>query len=176
MSVELLANYFKVKYHNNLMVYKYLTLVEPIFFTWFLAQFSSLSNIKIVTNTIVAVTVFCWLYSFEFSGIEIAKAFNYMRATFSIVVIVLTSNAMLYLANNYTGNLLKNGDVWMMLGLFLFTVLAWVITSTWQLSINLSATLRTNLWNIHSIGNIILNICFTISIWFKSQKNNYIIA
>lgn len=154
----------------NLSIYNVLSIIEySIYFYLYYSIFQE-KKIKLLVKVFAGITTMVYLIDLFFvNGIDL---FNSLTTTAGSFLLIITS--LLYFYQLIKGieysNLTKVPMFWISTAVLFYSVGTIILFNYFNKYINLPPSLRSSIWTINSVLNILQNVLFTIGILCK-QKN-----
>lgn len=167
---ESICVYLAIYGQQNLHIYNILSILEYLIYFYLFYSVFQEKRIKNVILSFTAITSLVYLIDIFF--INGLYNFNNLTTTvggFSVAVTALLYFYQLIKGTEYS-NLTRVPMFWISTGVLFYSVGTIILFNYFSKYIHLPPSLRTSIWTINSVLNILQNVLFTIGILCK-QKN-----
>jgi hypothetical protein len=164
-----ISNYYKSADKNNMFLFHFFTLCEGVLLLLYFRSFYFEKMIRFVFFTLlIAFSSLVFINLFFFEPIREYPSITRSIECTLIMILCLSFFVRLFKQSDIS-NLLQYSHYWMVSGFILYFAGTFFMNIVGQLVLQKN-NLGFNVYDIHSILNIFLNIIYTIALWMSSRR------
>ena len=170
VTLECFANYLFYSHQSNLKIYTFCLLLETISLTLILNWSINNSILKRIILVALMFYVSSFLY-FVFNGQKIIDAESEYRMITSVLLIFLAGLNFIEQSSNMEVYILNNPKFILSFGILIYYGATLFVNGALHVILAKSFSLvAKQIWNAHSVINIITNILFSYAIWLSYRQ------